>query len=99
MLECIPFLKYYPSEVALCSIFLAAKTLGVDIPDHFMNKTVDYELSLGNAGNVAQLINDRKILLEELGKMQVFATEHPQQAIQRKYSSSKYYSVANKHLN
>ena len=95
-LECSPFLKYYPSEIAICSIFLASQILGLEqsIPEHFVHKSYDYERSLGKKGDVSHLAEDRKILMEELVKMQAFALEHQQQAIQRKFSASKYYKVA-----
>lgn len=73
---------------------LAGRTLGVQIPDDYVKSTLVYEHNLGTAGNVGQLESDRKILLDELAKMQEFAAEHQQQAIQRKYSSSKYYKVS-----
>lgn len=94
MLECTPFLKYLPSEIALCSIVQAATNLGVQLDEQFLNKTLDYERSLGKKGNIVQLVNDRKELLDELKKLHTFATGHQQQAIQRKFSTSKYYKVA-----
>lgn len=94
MLECTPFLKYFPSEIALCSIVQAANFLGVQLNEQFLNKTLDYERSLDKKGNVVQLVNDRKELLDELNKLQASAVEHQQQAIQRKFSTSKYYKVA-----
>lgn len=94
MLECAPFLKYYPSEIALCSILQAARTVGVQIPEAFLSKTLDYERSMGKNGNAVQLANDRNVLVDELAKLQAFAVEHQQQAIQRKYSTSDYCKVA-----
>ncbi|KAJ6219372.1 hypothetical protein RDWZM_005184 [Blomia tropicalis] len=96
MLECQPFLKFYPSEIALCSILLAAKSLNVfeEIPTEFIRNTLNYERSLDSNGDIDQFLADRNILIEELNKLHLFAKEHPQQVIQRKYSSSKYYKVA-----
>lgn len=92
MLECQPFLKFYPSEIALCSILLAAKSLNVfeEIPTEFIRNTLNYERSLDSNGDIDQFLADRNILIEELNKLHLFAKEHPQQVIQRKYSSSKY---------
>ena len=91
LLECTPFLKYYPSEIALASIFLAAKTLGVfdQISKDFIKNSLRFECSLKNNGDILQFLNERNTLMEELSKLQMFAVEHPQQAIQRKFSTSK----------
>ena len=91
-LECIPFIKHYPSEIALCSILIASKLMNAcdRLTDDFIRQTCYYEQNLGAKGDVIQLLNDRNTLIEELTKILKFANNHQQKAIQRKYSSQKY---------
>lgn len=90
-LECTPFLKYYPSEIALCSILLAAKILKLSdqIPQDFIDNSVQYEKNLNEKGDLAHLLSERKNLIEELNQIRIYASNHQQQAIQKKYSSEK----------
>ncbi|KPM03251.1 cyclin a-like protein [Sarcoptes scabiei] len=94
-LECTPFLKYYPSEIALCSILLAAKILKLSdqIPQDFIDNSVQYEKNLNEKGDLAHLLSERKNLIEELNQIRIYASNHQQQAIQKKYSSEKYLNV------
>ncbi|UXI16024.1 Serine/threonine-protein phosphatase BSU1 [Sarcoptes scabiei] len=94
-LECTPFLKYYPSEIALCSILLAAKILKLSdqIPQDFIDNSVQYEKNLNEKGDLAHLLSERKNLIEELNQIRIYASNHQQQAIQKKYSSEKYFNV------
>jgi len=94
-LESEPFLQYFPSEIAICSIILSAQTLGFreQISGDFIEKSVLLEREQNN-GDVKNLLSDRQSCIEALHKMQHFASKHPQQAIQQKYASDKYYRVS-----
>nr|XP_027199454.1 G2/mitotic-specific cyclin-A-like isoform X1 [Dermatophagoides pteronyssinus] len=96
MLECTPFLKYYPSEIAICSIMLAGKILRISdiIPEDFLQQSILYEKQLGNQGDVSQLLDERNNLLEALNQLRLYANKHPQQAIQKKYCENKFYNVS-----
>ncbi|XP_054160699.1 G2/mitotic-specific cyclin-A-like [Oppia nitens] len=95
LLESEPFLRFYPSEIAICCIILSAHTLGFPqlINAKFIQDSLSYENDL-KGGSVVSLLADRKRCIEALLKMHAFAAKHPQQAIQTKYSNDKYYRVA-----
>ncbi|OTF75694.1 cyclin a-like protein [Euroglyphus maynei] len=96
-LECTPFLKYYPSEIAICSIMLAGKILRISniISDDFLQQSLSYEKQLSNQGDgVSQLLNERNNLFEALNQLRLYANKHPQQAIQKKYSEDKFFNVS-----
>lgn len=90
-LESSSFLKYYPSEIALCSLVLAIKLFKNQhlITEKFITDSFGYEKKLGNKGNVSQLSNDRNRLLEHLNGLLAFAPKHPQQAIRKMFSDKK----------
>ena len=95
-LECTPFLKYYPSEIAICSIMLAGKILRISdiISDDFLQQSLSYEKQLANQGDPLQLLIERNNLLEALNQLRLYANKHPQQAIQKKYSEDKFYNAS-----
>ena len=95
LLESEPFLRYYPSEIAICSIVLSVQTLGLQtlISEQFVENSIAFEKDL-KGGDVNNLLRDRQTCLEALYRMHAFAQKHPQQAIQTKYSSDKFYSVS-----
>ncbi|CAG2113312.1 unnamed protein product [Medioppia subpectinata] len=90
LLESEPFLRYYPSEIAICSIILSAQTLGLRpaVSSHFIDESIAYEKGL-KGGDVNAFLAERQTCLECIHRMHAFAHKHPQQAIQAKYASDK----------
>ncbi|CAG2160868.1 unnamed protein product [Oppiella nova] len=95
LLESEPFLRYYPSEIAICSIILSAQTLGFQlvITEHFLEESMAYEKGL-KSGDIKAFLADRQTCLESIHRMHAFAHKHPQQAIQSKFTSDKFYRVS-----
>lgn len=90
LLECEPFMQYYPSEIAISAIVLAVHTLGYQnhLTSEFIESTTTYERQQVD-GDVKSLLEERQACIEALHKMQIFAPEHPQKAIQQKFSTEK----------
>ena len=95
LLESEPFLRFYPSEIAICSIILSIQTLGLQalICHQFVENSIAFEKDL-KSGDTNQFLAERQTCLEALHRMHVFAEKHPQQAIQSKYTSDKLYRVS-----
>lgn len=90
MLESEPFLQYYPSEIALVSLLLAAHTLGYyeQIPQQLMEDSLVIEKKMNN-GDAKGLLFDRQSCMDAMLNLHRYALKHPQQAIQQKYSADK----------
>lgn len=82
LVECEPYLKYAPSQLAATSLCLANYTLGKDAWPSSLESQTGYSLS--------QLAES----LKHLYKTFCNAPSHPQQAIREKYRAPKFHQVS-----
>ncbi|RWS21569.1 cyclin-A2-like protein [Leptotrombidium deliense] len=94
LLEDFPFLRYLPSEIAICSIILAVHTYGIRGVDFNFYKNTLLAIESNEPKNLERLITSRQTCIEAMHKMQIFASQHSQQAIFHKFCGDKFAGVA-----
>jgi cyclin A len=89
------FLQFYPSEIAVGAILLAAHSFALQhlISSDFTRDTLEMEIQV--SGDAEEVICSRRgACLAAIHASHLNAGSHPQQAIYTKFSSSKYQTVA-----
>ncbi|KAI1301574.1 Cyclin-A2 [Halotydeus destructor] len=93
LLDGSQFLKFWPSELALASIILAARTFSHNLSTDVM-ETI-YKIESEVSGESLEILEHRRaVCLETLADLKRTASVHPQQAIYNKFSEDKYSGVA-----